>query len=243
MLKSAPSRPLLFPGYGEGEEAENGLLPGGLETALKLSTDIRMSRSTSKVRLENGLKLDLNLLVRRKFIILGATTGPCGIEWSKSYWGVVASGTIRAWMDHSTSGYIELNLGGTPQRISLIARSCHFGGLQWYFICPVTGRRASVLWKPPGATRFCSRHAWGRQVAYTSQCLGTVDRAWRTKSKIKNRLIGDLDPDDWDLPPKPKWMRWKTYRRYEERFDRQEDLLDREICLATARLLRTNFLF
>jgi hypothetical protein len=32
------------------------------------------------------------------------------------------------------------------------------------------------------------------------------------------RLIGDL-PDDWDLPPKPKWMRWRTYNRLVERFD------------------------
>jgi hypothetical protein len=24
------------------------------------------------------------------------------------------------------------------------------------------------------------------------------------------------DPDEWDLPPKPKWMRWHTYNRYVE---------------------------
>jgi hypothetical protein len=68
-----------------------------------------------------------------------------------------------------------------------------------------------------------------------------VDRAWRGKSKIKGRLISDLDPDDWDLPPKPKWMRWRTYERYVARFDRYEDLLDREICVAAARLMRSGF--
>jgi hypothetical protein len=40
-----------------------------------------------------------------------------------------------------------------------------------------------------------------------------VDRAHRGKAKIKARLIADLDPDEWDLPPKPKWMRWRTYNR------------------------------
>src|SRR6267142_1338299 len=25
-------------------------------------------------------------------------------------------------------------------------------------------------------------------------------------------LVGaELDPDEWDFPPKPKWMRWATY--------------------------------
>ena len=52
------------------------------------------------------------------------------------------------------------------------------------------------------------------------------DRAHLGKAKIKSRLIGSLDPDDWDLPPKPKWMRWATYNRYVERFDAYEAILD-----------------
>jgi hypothetical protein len=39
-------------------------------------------------------------------------------------------------------------------------------------------------------------------------------------------LIADLDPDAWDLPPKPKWMRWKTYNRYVDRYDAYERILD-----------------
>jgi hypothetical protein len=66
----------------------------------------------------------------------------------------------------------------------------------------------------------------GRKVAYASQFLGRDDRAWHGKNKIKTRLIANLDPDDWDLPPKPKWMRWSTYRNYEARFDQYEAILD-----------------
>jgi hypothetical protein len=80
-----------------------------------------------------------------------------------------------------------------------------------------------VLWKPPGAGRFGSRQAWGRQVAYRSQFQDAATRAQFGKERIKARLIGDLDPDKWDLPPKPKWMRWKTYNRYIERFDDYEE--------------------
>jgi hypothetical protein len=59
----------------------------------------------------------------------------------------------------------------------------------------------------------------------------------------QSSLIGELDPDDWDSPPKPKWMRWRTYQRCVDRFDRYEDLRDREIGFALARPVRTNFLF
>jgi hypothetical protein len=91
-------------------------------------------------------------------------------------------------------------------------------------------RCCSVLWRPPGATRFCSRQAWGsRRVAYASQFLDRDSRAHRGKAKVKARLIGDSDPDEWDLPPKPKWMRWRTYNRYVERFDSYEEILERGV--------------
>ena len=196
-----------------------------------------MPRPTSRARLENGIKLDLNRLKRRGFIKPGASAGPTGIEWNSSHWGQVETGTISADLsDHH--GWLKIRTTTADQHIQLRAVPRHFGGVQWYFICPTTGRQASVLWRPPGARRFSSRQTWGRQVAYSSQCVGKTDQAWRMKTKIKMRLIADLDPDEWDFPPKPKWMRWRTYRRYEAWFDRWEDRLDDEICIAAARLLR-----
>ena len=88
-------------------------------------------------------------------------------------------------------------------------------------------RDCSVVWLPPGANRFCSRQMWGtRRVAYASQFADPDNRAHIGKAKIKAKLIGDLDPDEWELPPKPKWMRLKTYNRYVERFDRYESVLE-----------------
>jgi hypothetical protein len=91
---------------------------------------------------------------------------------------------------------------------------------------------------PPGARRFCGRHEWGRQVAYASQFGTPVDRAHRGKAKIKARLIGTCDPDEWDLPPKPKWMRWHTYNRQVEKFDHYEGMLDALCQQALMRILR-----
>jgi hypothetical protein len=56
--------------------------------------------------------------------------------------------------------------------------------------------------------------------------MTAMDRAYLGMERIKRRLIGDLDPQEWHLPPTPKWMRWKTYHRFVERFERYEAVLD-----------------
>jgi hypothetical protein len=35
----------------------------------------------------------------------------------------------------------------------------------------------------------------------------------RAKAKVKANLLGNEGTDEWDLPPKPKGMRWATYER------------------------------
>ena len=72
-----------------------------------------------------------------------------------------------------------------------------------------------------------------------SQFLGPVDRAWRTKAKVKARLIGDADPDEWDLPPKPKWMRFSTYARWEVKYDEAEDILEEQCARDVARIMKS----
>jgi len=197
-----------------------------------------MPRSRVRVCLQDGLKLDLNRLVRKQFIKPGANIGVRGITWTHSYWGEVAAGMISADMSGQAEGWLRIQLGSLDQRIILVSRRRHFGGRQWYFVCPVRNRLASVLWRPAGATRFCSRQTWGRRVAYHSQFIDATNRAHAGKERIKARLIANLDPDEWDFPPKPKWMRWATYNRFEERFDHYEDILDDGCAGLLARLLQ-----
>ena len=59
----------------------------------------------------------------------------------------------------------------------------------------------SVLWMPPGATRFCGRHEWEASVAYATQFETPWDRATTGREKVKDRLIGELRPRPSDLPP------------------------------------------
>ena len=181
------------------------------------------------------MKLDLNRLARKGFIKRGANIGIRGITWTHSYWGEVASGMISADMSGEDEGWFRIQLGRLDQ---------------WIILCPQNGTlvvASGISFARPkigdfgpletnGATRFCSRQTWGRQVAYQSQFNDATNRAHAGKERIKSRLIADLDPDEWDLPPKPKWMRWKTYNRYVERYDRYEAILDYGCAALAAKL-------
>jgi hypothetical protein len=183
-----------------------------------------MSRPRQRAQLESGLKLNLNLLARRGFIKPGAVTGPRAICWTADGQQIAAA-IIRADMSSADRGSFDIEswpTGKLYQWIVLEARPRHFGGRQWFFVCPYMNRRATVLWKPPGARTFACREWWGRQVAYVSQFLDRDNRAHRGQAKVRRRLcsIGGFDPDEWNLPPKPKWMRWRTYNRAVAKFDR-----------------------
>jgi len=198
-----------------------------------------MPRPRQRACLQDGLSLNLNRLTQRGFIRPGAATGPLGIKWMNSYFEEeVASGVITADMRGPHEGWFRIQIGQLDQRITLVSYPRRFGGRQWYFICPYMNRRASVLWKPPGARDFACRQRWRRQVAYASQFHGRDGRAHQGQAKIKSRLcsIGGFDPDEWDLPPKPKWMRWRTYNRTVEKFDRYEAILDAGIFALVAKL-------
>jgi hypothetical protein len=198
-----------------------------------------MPRPCQRARLESGLKLDLNRLARRGFIQPGACKGSW-ISWTNSYTGErIAWGIITADMSGAGEGWFRIQLGQLDQQITLIARPRHFDGRQWYFICPHTNRRATVLWMPPGARSFACRQRWGRQVAYASQFLDRDNRAHRGQAKIRSRLcsIGGFEPDEWDFPPKPKWMRWRTYNRAVTKFDRYESILDEGVVELARKLL------
>jgi hypothetical protein len=108
-------------------------------------------------------------------------------------------------------------------RFALIQTKPHFGGARWWILCRC-GRRAAQLCKPPGANRFRCRLCYG--LAYQSQSETSEWRAYRRVRKVGERLspgwTKELVPADlWDyvhIPPKPKWMRWRTYEECAARY-------------------------
>jgi hypothetical protein len=189
-----------------------------------------MPRHRERLTLDGGPVLDLAKLIPKGHAkpgthLLVTLTYPSG---------AVVRTEIR--LDHS-GGVLDIWCGDRQQSFALTAREPNFGRLQYYVICPRTLKRVRVLYRPGGSPYFASRHAWGRGAAYASQFLDPVGRAWHTKSKVKDRLIGDENPEEWDLPPKPKGMRWSTYERWEAKYDRAEEALDQHLSWAAARFM------
>jgi hypothetical protein len=175
-----------------------------------------MARSRQRVRLEDGLRLDINNLI-----------GP-----RKKQPGSKTRTSVR--------GRMHVQSGSLDQTIELVSLARHYGGRQWYFLCPRTGRRVSVLWKPPGAGYFASRQAWGRQVAYRSQFQSPYHRASSAAQDIQRRLckepyiplVGD------ELPPKSKGMHRGTYDKIAERHEAYKTIMDQDLIVALARMMR-----
>ena len=109
------------------------------------------------------------------------------------------------------------------QTIQIVGCPRHFGGLQWYFVCPRENRNVSVLWSPPGKRFFAGRKSWGNQVAYLSQFYGPGQRAHYMVNKLCDHLDDPEAYSPWELPAKPKWMRWKTYKRLVARCEKYYD--------------------
>ena len=199
-----------------------------------------MSRPRERVRLEAGPKLDLNGLLRRERLKTGETgRGP--ISWS-SYGEVVLAGSFEICLPLDAGGWFALKAGSLDQRIELNRVPRHFGGAQWYFACPVTGKRVSVLWLPPGARRFQSRQSWGRQVAYGSQFEAWHDRALSRAQDIRYQLAGKdyLSVIDGVPPPKPKGMHRLTYEAKIKRLRRCESVCFQYEMSLSGRLAQMN---
>jgi hypothetical protein len=198
-----------------------------------------MGRDREREPLEDGLKLDLNLLLRQGVVRKGSKRRRT-IVWSQSYTGeVVATGELSSDLSGDTRGSIRMQMGDLDQLIDLIAAPRHFGGAQWYFTCPVLRCRASVLWMPPGAHCFACRKAWGSQVAYRSQFESRHDRAQRRAQDIRFQLGGeDFISIDGLQPPRPKGMHQRTYGAQIEQMEAYEMRTNSHVLALIERLKR-----
>jgi hypothetical protein len=192
-----------------------------------------MSRPRRRVCLQEGLYLDLNDLARGGLIQRGMRTDPRKIRWTHPHEGEIASGFVGADMRGPLEGRLNIWIGEEfSQLITLVGHPRRFGGRQWYFVCPLTKRPVSVVWKPDGAEQFCCRQAWGSQVAYLSQFGSPVDRAHLGKARIA-ASFDTSNPQDSELPRKPKWMRSSTYDRHVRKYNNYEAVLQ-DRCAALA---------
>lgn len=165
---------------------------------------------------EDGLTLDLSKLLRDRLIRPGSTI-VSSLHWrnTRTRQEIASIGyscTMTAAAGTFVADYTVTRRGErvpVTLSIELVSAPQPFGGRRWFFVCPVTGRRAIKLFKPPGGDRFASRQAWG--LAYRSQRETPFDRACSRAWGLRNRL-GITDPiGDWCFRPKgmheARWAR------------------------------------
>ena len=116
---------------------------------------------------------------------------------------------------------------------------CRLGGERPWFVCSVSangvfcGRQVAKLY---GAGRlFACRHCY--RLGYAVQRGGPMDRAHHRLGRLHRKLGADYDGPDGIPPPKPKWMRQKTYQRLANEIEDGEHRLDIVFNLGAARIL------
>ena len=98
-------------------------------------------------------------------------------------------------------------------RVQLETTRPNYGGLRWWFVCPLSGRRARVLYLPTsGGSVFASRQVW--RLPHQSQRQSVEDRAVERSLNARKR-VGAEDQNMLEMPycPRPKWMRRRTHGR------------------------------
>ena len=177
-----------------------------------------MARPRKRVCLEDGLRLDLNQLIRDGTVISGAVTSRTVCWQVAGSRELVCVAVITADLRNGCPR-VRIRMRGLDQTIDLIPQRRRFGGQQWSFRCPVLGLRASVFWKPPGAGRVCSRQAWGKQVAYRTQFLGRAGRAQAGKDRMELAATTQTSVRLAFTAAKTKVeSRWPTYQRHVGRY-------------------------
>ena len=93
--------------------------------------------------------------------------------------------------------------------VRLVSTVQNLGGERVWFECPGCRRRRRVLY---GGRLFRCRRCYA--LTYPSQYEDANDRIMTRAQNARIRLGGDGGMDE-PFPRKPKWMRWRTYRRHE----------------------------
>jgi hypothetical protein len=125
------------------------------------------------------------------------------------------------------------------QRVPIRWTTCRFGGERPWFVCDVQangvycGRQVAKLY---GAGRlFACRHCY--RLAYQVQRGGLMDRAHHRLARLHRKLGADYDGPDGPPPPRPKWMRQRTYQRAVQQIENGEDHLNAVFIAGAQRFL------
>ena len=166
---------------------------------------IGTKRSTS-----SAIALDICALTEHGLLRCSTST------FASSTWTDSRTGETIGTIEHiihaeRDRGVIELrywssDFGESVQVRSIVALETthpHFGGVRWWFRCPLSGKRSRVLYKISGQRYFACRDALG--LTYDSCNDDAQSRALRQARKVRSRM-GQDPSDRHSVQPKPAGM-------------------------------------
>ncbi len=92
----------------------------------------------------------------------------------------------------------------------LVSTDCNYGGIRWWFACPVCGLRVGVLYMAPGDTRFYCRHC--NNLSYHSRNNCSVAKFGVTGREI-DKLRSEIKRWTWRGRPTRKVRRLQALER------------------------------
>ena len=170
-----------------------------------------------RLKAEQTLKVDIRQWRKGGYLVNGQSFV---WQWSR---GGEKTGTIGVTVRDDTIrlGYAVQGTDAS-QTIRLTATPCRYGGSRSWFECPVCRGRASVLFMRAG--RFACRRC--QRVSYATQSGSAHDRALTSYHRLSARIEAG----------KPKWQRWTTFNRLEDRFERVSEQVNRSLMMLIQRL-------
>ena len=134
----------------------------------------RLWRKVSVPLVEQGLTLNIDQLVKARFLIPGSRTSG-RIDWAFGRTGQPAGAVRYESQLALPNAYLRLYFTvldpirgeshSIEQEIRLTTTRPPFGGTRWWFICPHSGARVGRLHLPPGSTQFAARRVYGLRYA------------------------------------------------------------------------------
>lgn len=186
-------------------------------------------RWSSRGTCESSLRIDLRYM-RANGLLQAGSSGV--LSWSI---GGEPSGLIR-YRCHRESLEVDYRVRSPgaewapiKECIPLVYVAQPLGGRRVYLQCLSCGNRCIVLY---GGARFRCRKC--SNLSYSSQSGDASDRALTRSQKIRARLGGAGCFED-PIPPKPKGMHWKTYRRLAARCEFYEEQIADQFVRMVAR--------
>ena len=170
-----------------------------------------------RLKAEHTLRIDLRRWRKLGYLVNGQSFA---WQWSRGE-EVTGSIGVSVRADSIRLGYAVQGQDAS-QTIRTTTTPCRYGGARAWFQCPVCCGRATVLFMRSG--RFACRQC--QKVSYTSQSGSAHDRA-NTQYHQLHALI---------QAGKPKWQRWATFERLEDRFERVNEQVNRSLMTLIQRL-------